>query len=178
MAFAREVRARLPPGPANAGFNLTTRQSDSSTYGPITCSPPKATSSWRFDGRISPSAGHQLRGCLVTTPTGLPPASPPQLSGHTPPQLTDRPSLHAISSTPERFRADPESMARTPAFASLTQARPARPLTGLCFDAAEFTFVTACSFASPRFNGRISPDDGGWLPGSSGGFPGAGLAPA
>jgi len=78
MAFAREVRARLPLVPANAGFNLTTRQSDSSTYGPITRSPPKAASSWRFDGRISPSAGHQLRGCLVTTPTGPSPASPPQ----------------------------------------------------------------------------------------------------
>ena len=61
---------------------LTTRQ-DSSSYGPITRSPSKTTSSWRFDGRISPCAGHQLRGCLVITPTGLSPASPPKLSGHT-----------------------------------------------------------------------------------------------
>jgi len=74
------------------------------------------------------------------------------------PQVTDRPSLHAISSTPERFRAAPESTARTAAFASPYRARPARSLTGFCFDAAEFTFVTACSFASPRFAARVSPD--------------------
>lgn len=49
------------------------------SYRPITCSPPTATLSWRFDGRVSPSAGHQLRGCLATTPTGLSPASPSQL---------------------------------------------------------------------------------------------------
>jgi hypothetical protein len=29
------------------------------------------------------------------------------------------------------------------------------------FDAAEFTIVTACSFASPRFDAGISPDAGG-----------------
>jgi len=57
---------------------LTTRQ-DSSSYGLITRSPPKGTSSWRFDGRISPSVGHQLQGCLVTTLAGLTPASPSQL---------------------------------------------------------------------------------------------------
>src|SRR5947208_1437252 len=33
--------------------------------------------------------------------------------GRTPPQLTDRPSLHATSFTPEWFRAAPESRART-----------------------------------------------------------------
>jgi len=81
-------------------------------------------------------------------------------------------SLHAISSTPERFRAAPESTARTAAFASPHRARPVRSLTGLSFDAAEFTFVTACSFASPRFAARVSPNAGGWLPGSSGGLPG------
>ena len=51
------------------------------SYGPNTRSSPKGTWSWRFDSRVSPSAGHQLRGCLA--PTGLSPVSPPQLSGHT-----------------------------------------------------------------------------------------------
>ena len=50
------------------------------SYGPTTCSPPTATLSWRFDSRISPSAGHQLRGRLAATPAGLSPASPSQLS--------------------------------------------------------------------------------------------------
>jgi hypothetical protein len=49
------------------------------SYGPITCSPPTATLSWRFDSQVSPSAGHQLRGRLVATPAGLSPASPSQL---------------------------------------------------------------------------------------------------
>jgi hypothetical protein len=53
------------------------------SYGPTTCSPPTATLSWRFDSRISPSAGHQLRGRLAATPAGLSPASPSQLPGHT-----------------------------------------------------------------------------------------------
>jgi hypothetical protein len=47
---------------------------------------PKAALSWRFDSQVSPSAGHQLRGRLAATPTGLPPANPAQLSGHTPPE--------------------------------------------------------------------------------------------
>jgi len=47
---------------------------------------PKATLSWRFDSQVSPSAGHQLRGRLAATPTGLAPASPAQLSEHTHPQ--------------------------------------------------------------------------------------------
>ena len=90
----------------------------------------------------------------------------PGLSTSTPgaggsPQLTDRPTLHAISHTPKRFRAAPESQARTAAFASLSQARPARTLTGGTFDAAEFAVATACSFASPRFDARISPNAGG-----------------
>jgi hypothetical protein len=88
---------------------------------------------------------------LSTSPTG---------AGGSP-QLTDRLSLHAISPTPERFRAAPESKARTAAFTLLNRARPARSLTGSCFDAAEFTSVAACSFASPRFDGRISPGAGG-----------------
>ena len=101
----------------------------------------------------------------------------PGLSTSTPgaggsPQLTDQPSLHAISSTPGRFRAAPESQARNTAFAQFPQARPAPSLTGSRLDAAEFTLVTACSFASPRFDAKISPDAGGWLPGSSGGLPG------
>jgi len=101
----------------------------------------------------------------------------PQLSTSTTgavgsPQFPDRPSLHAVSLTPERFRAAPESQARTAAFAQRTQARPALPLTGWACDAVEFTLVAACSFASPRFDARISPDAGGCLPGSSGGLPG------
>ena len=94
-----------------------------------------------------------------------------------PPQLTDWLSLHAASHTPERFQAVPESQARTAAFALNSQARPARSLTGPFFDAAEFTIVTACSFASPRFNAQISPCAGGCLPGSSGGLPGWDLHP-
>ncbi len=78
-----------------------------------------------------------------------------------PPQLPDRPSLHAASSTPVQFRAAPESQARPAAFALTSQARPARPSRVLLFDAAEFTVVAACSFASPRFDARISPDAGG-----------------
>ena len=90
----------------------------------------------------------------------------PGLSTSTPgaggsPQLTDQPSLHAISPTPGRFRAAPESQARTAAFAQFPQARPAPSLTGSRLDAAEFTLVTACSFASPRFDARISPNAGG-----------------
>jgi hypothetical protein len=46
------------------------------------------------------------------------------------PQLTGRPSQHAVSPTPERFRAAPESIARTSAFAQIDQARPALSLTG------------------------------------------------
>src|SRR6266498_971674 len=83
LAFALAVGARLPLVPAFAGL-FTTRPQDSSSYGPTTCSSPKATLSWRFDARVSPPAGHQLRGCLATTPTGLSPASPPPLTGHTP----------------------------------------------------------------------------------------------
>src|SRR6266496_3453866 len=85
VAFALAVGARLPLVPAFAGL-LTTRPQDSSSYGPTTCSSPKATLSWRFDARVSPPAGHQLRGCLAITPTGLSPASPPPLAGHTPRQ--------------------------------------------------------------------------------------------
>src|SRR6266540_2403114 len=63
VAFALAVGARLPLVPAFAGL-LTTRPQDSSSYGPTTCSSPKATLSWRFDARVSPPAGHQLRGKL------------------------------------------------------------------------------------------------------------------
>src|SRR6266542_1841628 len=66
VAFALAVGARLPLVPAFAGL-LTTRPQDSSSYGPTTCSSPKATLSWRFDARVSPPAGHQLRGCLAIT---------------------------------------------------------------------------------------------------------------
>jgi len=83
---------RRSPSPIFAGLGSRTspatqasltRRQDSSSYGPVGCSPPKETLSWRFDGRVSPSAGHQLRGCLATTPTGLSPASPSQLDQDT-----------------------------------------------------------------------------------------------
>ena len=47
--------------------------------------------------------------------------------GRTPPQLTDRPSLHATSFTPEWFRAAPESRARTAAFAQSAGLGPLGP---------------------------------------------------
>jgi hypothetical protein len=84
---------RRSPSPIFAGLGSRTcpatqasltRRQDSSSYGPVGCSPPKGTLSWRFDGRVSPSAGHQLRGCLAITPTGLSPASRPQLLQDTP----------------------------------------------------------------------------------------------
>jgi hypothetical protein len=62
----------LSRGGSRRGYGIPHRRR------PITCSPPKATLSWRFDGRVSPSAGHQLRGCLVITPPRLSPASPSQ----------------------------------------------------------------------------------------------------
>ena len=75
LAFAHRVEARLPLLPALAG-TITTLTQDSSSYGPHACSPPiKATLSWGFDSRVSPSTAHQLRGCLVITATGLSPAS-------------------------------------------------------------------------------------------------------
>src|SRR6266849_8521077 len=43
----------------------------------------------------------------------LPPLSTSRTGAVGPPLLTDRPSLHAVSFTPERFRAAPESRART-----------------------------------------------------------------
>src|SRR6266540_3544249 len=102
LAFALAVGARLPLVPAFAGL-LTTRPQDSSSYGPTTCSSPKATLSWRFDARVSPPAGHQLRGCLAITPTGLSPASPPPLTGHTPRQQV-QPLLRR--GLPQRRRRD------------------------------------------------------------------------
>jgi len=78
-----------------------------------------------------------------------------------PPQLTGQPPLHAISPARGQFRAAPESQARSAAFGQLPQARPAPSLTGSYFDAAEFTLVTACSFASTRFDALISPNAGG-----------------
>jgi hypothetical protein len=99
-------------------------------------------------------------------------------SGHTPPQLTNRPSLHAASLTPERFRAAPDPEARTAAFAQLCRARPSRSLTGSSFDAAEFMFITACSFAPPRFDAGLSPDVGEFATPLLWRLAGAGLAPA
>jgi hypothetical protein len=82
-----------------------------------------------------------------------------------------RPCVDFLADARQRYLAVPESEARTAAFALSSQARSALSLTGPFFDAAEFPIVTACSFASPRFDARISPYAGGWLPGSSGGLP-------
>jgi hypothetical protein len=46
-------------------------------------------------------------------------------------------------------RTLPESRARAAAFAQLCRAQPSRSLTGSSFDAAEFMFITAWSFARP-----------------------------
>ncbi len=94
------------------------------------------------------------------------------------PQLTNRPSLHAVSSTPERFRAAPDPEARTAAFALLRRARPARSLTGGSFDAAEFTLVAACSCAPSRFVAGLSPDAGEFASPLLWRLAGAGLTPA
>src|SRR5216684_3305565 len=94
------------------------------------------------------------------------------------PQLTNRPSLHAASFTPERFQAAPESTAWTAAFAHNSRARPARSLTRACFDAVEFIFIAACSYAPPRFDARLSPDAGELASGLLWRFARAGLSPA
>jgi hypothetical protein len=78
MSFAQVVRARLPLGPRlrrgvdDAAEFLIVRSGCS-------LASLKSALSWRFDGWVSPSAGHQLRGRLAATPTGLPPASRSQL---------------------------------------------------------------------------------------------------
>jgi hypothetical protein len=104
------------------------------------------------------------------------PISPSGAGGS--PQLTNRPSLHAISLTRERFRAAPESRARTAAFTQKCRVRPARSLTGCSFDAAEFTFVTACRYAPPRFDAGLSPDAGEFASRLLWRLAGAGLTPA
>jgi hypothetical protein len=53
-----------------------------SSYGPHARSTPKGA--FVATLRISPRAGHQLHGCLVTTVAGPPPASRTQLPGRTP----------------------------------------------------------------------------------------------
>ena len=83
-----------------------TRRQDSSSYGPVGCSPPKGTLSWRFDGPVSRSAGHQLWGCLAITPTGLSPASRPQLS------RTHRRSARARSLRPPSPRPKGQTVTR------------------------------------------------------------------
>jgi len=62
---------------------------------------------------------------------------------------------------PPGCAAPPDCRARRAVRAPLhgdaaSQARPARSLTGFCFDAAEFTFVTACSYAPPHFDADLS----------------------
>src|SRR6266540_782771 len=110
LAFALAVGARLPLVPAFAGL-FTTRPQDSSSYGPTTCSSPKATLSWRFDARVSPPAGHQLRGCLAITPTGLSPASPPPLTGHTPRQQVHARLRHRLPQRGNRDHPDTDARA-------------------------------------------------------------------
>jgi hypothetical protein len=52
-----------------------------------------------------------------------------------------------------RTHAAPESVARAAAFAQSIGARPAWPLTGVLYDAAEVhVSITACWFAAPRFD--------------------------
>src|SRR5664280_2379815 len=86
MAFTLGVWARHPhvprsrEGSSRRGYRIPLVRTDH------LLAAPKATLSWRFDSQVSPSAGHQLRGRLAASPTGLPPASPAQLSGHIPPQ--------------------------------------------------------------------------------------------
>ncbi|MGH7882827.1 MAG: hypothetical protein ACREN8_07955 [Candidatus Dormibacteraceae bacterium] len=75
--------------------------------------------------------------------------------------MNNRASLHAISLTPERFQAAPDSMARTSAFARRNQARLALPLREEVTTRQSSLNVTACNFASPRFDARVSPDAGG-----------------
>jgi hypothetical protein len=108
----------------------------------------------------------------------LPPLSTSRTGAVGPPLLTDRPSVLAVSFTPERFRAAPESRARTAVFAQKCRARPARSLTGCSFDAAEFTFVAACSYAPPRFDADLSIDAGEFASPLLWRLAGAGLTPA
>jgi len=107
MAFALGVWARHPhvprsrEGSSRRGYRIPLVRTDH------LLAAQKATLSWRFDSQVSPSAGHPLRGRLAATPTGLPPASPTQLSGHTPPtNLRARPLRY------QGFR-DAESAARS-----------------------------------------------------------------
>lgn len=99
MAFALGVWARHPyvprsrEGSSRRGYRIPLVRTDH------LLAAPRATLSWRFDSQVSPSAGHQLRGRLTATPTGLPPASPTQLSGHTPHRKSGpNPDLFAHSS--------------------------------------------------------------------------------
>src|SRR6266511_2769403 len=96
----RQSRHPSPIGPPTWLEALRSSGVVSYPYGPIACSTPKAPLSRRFDGRVSPSAGRQLPGCLATTRAGLSPASPSQLgSAHL------QASLHAAdrSVAPPRF---------------------------------------------------------------------------
>src|SRR5487761_1462711 len=67
-----------------------------------------------------------------------------------PPQLTDQPSLHAVASTPERFRGAPETKPRTAAFTRSIQVRPAHSLRETFATRQRSRDVAACRFASPR----------------------------
>ena len=78
MVFAQVVRARLPLCPRfRRGDSRRCRFPHRTDR--LLARLHKSTLSWRFDGRVSPSAGHQLRGRLGVTPAGLPPASRSQL---------------------------------------------------------------------------------------------------
>jgi hypothetical protein len=97
MAFTLGVWARHPhvprsrEGSSRRGYRIPLVRTDH------LLAAPKATLSWRFDSQVSPSAGHQLRGRLAATPTGLPPASPAQLSGHTPPTRSADEALETLT---------------------------------------------------------------------------------
>ena len=72
-------RARLPLVPAQTAGSVTTLQDSIDATDRLLARPPKGLCRDASTLRISPRAGHQLHGCLVTTVAGLPPASRIQL---------------------------------------------------------------------------------------------------
>ena len=78
MALAALGTARLPPFPAQAR-SLTTLQDSINATDRLLARPPRGLCRGASTLWISPRAGHQLHGCLVTTVAGLPPASRIQL---------------------------------------------------------------------------------------------------
>ena len=104
MAFAALGTARLPLFPAQAG-SLTTLQDSIDATDRLLARPPRglcrdASALW-----ISPRAGHQLHGCLVTTVAGLPPASRIQL-----PRTHPRERTQGANPVPSRGRRADETI--------------------------------------------------------------------